>query len=438
MFGSFLKITGLQPSAHYHVLANVSEKNFEKVMDRWEINGIAADMAQVGMATWAWHKSRQLCHLEPTPTAQTFTPAAAAQTGQSTVPRLSASGYGPNVPTIKVSAVLDQRISEEITYLPNSELQKMRARYIDAYDEPPQANVACSNDQLAALKHVIDTGREPYADLAVWGPHGLRLLKKSSMSGLNIMRDGTFQQVEMFGPPDVEQWCANYDVLSTGCIMLGAVRRPNLASYRRWICKLAACYGPIVWHLLYQTDVRCRQELMQRVFQELLAAHTAAIMARTHTDFDPASPWDAVWKRVLEMKDWWTDEFERPAGMIKNKVLELGSVLGGDVQISTNHQRAPAQHQLHQPPINNKGGGKGVRQNNNKNKNKNNNNHRSGKGENKKGGNKGSNGDASNSAAASQLWCKICRATDHDHPQCPQFIPNFGSSKGRKGKGGKK
>ena len=113
VFGSFLKITGLQPSAHYHVLANVSEKNFEKVMDRWEINGIAADMAQVGMATWAWHKSRQLCHLEPTPTAQTFTPAAAAQTGQSTVPRLSASGYGPNVPTIKVSAVLDQRISEE-------------------------------------------------------------------------------------------------------------------------------------------------------------------------------------------------------------------------------------------------------------------------------------------------------------------------------------
>jgi len=108
---------------------------------------------------------------------------------------MSASGYGLNVPTVKVSAVLDQRISEEITYLPNLELQKMRARFIDAYGEPPQANVACSNDQLAALKHVIDTGREPYADLAVWGTHGLRLLKKSSMSGLNTMRDGTFQQV---------------------------------------------------------------------------------------------------------------------------------------------------------------------------------------------------------------------------------------------------
>ena len=441
VFGSFLKVTGLLPSAHYHVLANVSEKNFEKVMDRWQINGTDADMAQIGMATWAWHKSRQLCHLEPTPSPNSFLPSAALPAAQSTGLQLTASGFGPNVPTIKVAAVLDQRISEEITFLPNSELQKMRARYVDAFDEAPQANVACSNDQLAALNHVLLTGREPYADLAVWAPHGTRILKKSSLSGLNLMRDGTFQQVELFGPPNVEQWCANYDVLSTGCIMLGAVRRPNLAAYKRWICKLSACYGPSVWHLLYQTDVRCRQELMQAVFQELLAAHSAAVMAKTHTDFDPTRPWDAVWKRVLEMKDWWTDEFERPAGLIVTHVKGLNYGLGGDVQIA-GQRTTPFQPPQSNNANNGDNGGKGVRKNNNKNKNKGprNQGHQNGAAPTNiaKGGKGGKgNGAPASAAAASTLWCKICKSTEHDHLQCPQFVQNYSGGKNRKGKGTK-
>ena len=338
-------------------------------------------------------------------------------------------------------AVLDQRISEEITFLPNSELQKMRARYVDAFDEAPQANVACSNDQLAALNHVLLTGREPYADLAVWAPHGTRILKKSSLSGLNLMRDGTFQQVELFGPPNVEQWCANYDVLSTGCIMLGAVRRPNLAAYKRWICKLSACYGPSVWHLLYQTDVRCRQELMQAVFQELLAAHSAAVMAKTHTDFDPTRPWDAVWKRVLEMKDWWTDEFERPAGLIVTHVKGLNYGLGGDVQIA-GQRTTPFQPPQSNNSNNGDNGGKGVRKNNNKNKNKGprNQGHQNGAAPTNiaKGGKGGKgNGAPASAAAASTLWCKICKSTEHDHLQCPQFVQNYSGGKNRKGKGTK-
>jgi hypothetical protein len=265
---------------------------------------------------------------------------------------------------------------------------------------------------------MIDSGREPYADLAVWGPHGTRLLKKTALSGLNLMRDGTFATVELFGPPNIDQWSACYDVLSTGCLMLGAVRRPHLAAYGRWIRKLAAIYGPIVWHLLYQTDVRCRQELMQAVFQELLAIHTAAVMAKTHTDFDPLMPWDSVWKRVLEMKDWWVDEFERPAGLIKNKVMGISEVIGGDVMIATNNQYSPAPHVVQTPgqqkPSHVKRNGR------------------------KKGkGNKpsGSNGSPSNTAAASTLFCIICKATDHNMKQCRQYDPNHG--KGGKGKGGK-
>ena len=404
-------------------------------MDRWKIDGEFADLRAIGMANWAFHKARQLCHLEAAPNASTFTPAAPPPTmAPATGSQLTSSGQLLNVSTIKVAQVMDQRFGEEITYLPNAEIQKMRARYIDAYDEPPSAEVACNKEQLACLKHALDSGREPYADLAVWGPYGTRMLKKSSVSGLNIMRDGTFMHVELFGPPNIELWTGCYDVLSTGCLMLGAVRRPQLAAYRKWICKLAAIYGTTVWHLLYQTDVRCRSELMQAVFQDMLAAHNAAVMSGSPTDFDPTNPWDAVWKRVLEMKDWWNDEFERPAGLINIKMMNLGAALGGDVQIASTPHHTPAPVQ---PNIQVKnGGGKGTPNGQPKRKRA-----RSGK----QGQQKGGNGSPPNSAAASQLWCKICRSSDHDYLQCSQYDPNFGKSgkggkpgkSGKKGKGGK-
>jgi hypothetical protein len=261
--------------------------------------------------------------------------------------------------------------------------------------------------------------------MAVWGPHGTRLLKKASMSGLNIMRDGTFMTVELFGPPNIDLWSGCYDVLATGCIMLGAVRRPHLAAYKRWIIKLAAIYGPVVWHLLYQTDVRCRSELMQEVFQVLLAEHNAAKMSKMPTDFDPTKPWDAVWKRVLEMKDWWVDEFERPAGLINAKVMGISAVIGGDVQIATSHHRAPAPPQ---PAAQINGAGRGSKRQRKREKGS-------------KGGGKDKKHQSNGSPSGpTPEGCKICKATDHTFTQCNQYDPNFGKNGhkgGKKAKGAK-
>jgi len=181
---------------------------------------------------------------------------------------------------------------------------------------------------------------------------------------------------------------------------------------------------------------------MQQVFQEMLAVHNAAVMSGTHTDFDVANSWDAVWNRVLEMKDWWMDEFERPAGLIVNKVMGIGAVLGGVVQIATTHQHhspAQLQHQLNMPA---KNGNANKPNNNNK------------KRQRSKGAQKrqtppaqrslgaGQHGSPSNGAGGSQLYCKNCKATDHDHPQCQLYDPNYAKGKGGKGgkngKGGKK
>jgi hypothetical protein len=165
---------------------------------------------------------------------------------------------------------------------------------------------------------------------------------------------------------------------------------------------------------------------MQSVFQDMLSVHNAALMSSTPTSFDVTNPWDAVWKRVVEMKDWWTDEFERPAGLIRIKMMSLDAVLGGDVQIASTPHHSPSPAQPNNQPKN--GGGKGTRNDKRK---------RNAGVPNKGKGSKGGNGAPANSAAASQLWCKICRSTDHDHLQCSQYDSNFGSNKGKGGKNGK-
>jgi hypothetical protein len=117
------------------------------------------------------------------------------------------------------------------------------------------------------------------------------------------------------------------------------------------------------------------------------------------------------------MKDWWYDEFERPAGMIVNKVMGLNTAIGGDVLIATNNQNSPAPHAapLHgQPKLTN------VKRNDRKAKAK---------------GGKGGKGSPSNGVAASSSFCVICKGTDHNMKYCPQYDPNHG--KGAKGKGGK-
>ena len=145
VFGAFLKVTGLLPSSHYNVLAYISEASFERTMDRWKIDGEPADLRAIGMATWAFRKARQMCHLEAAPTAATFAIVAQPPTiTPTTGPQQSSNGQLLNVSTIKVAQVMDQRFGEEITYLPNKEIQKMRARFVDAYDEPPRAEIACS------------------------------------------------------------------------------------------------------------------------------------------------------------------------------------------------------------------------------------------------------------------------------------------------------
>jgi hypothetical protein len=194
--------------------------------------------------------------------------------------------------------------------------------------------------------------------------------------------------------------------------MIGAVGRPATSAYFKKIKMLHAMYGDSVWHLLYQTDVRCRQELMESIFHELLAEHNMNLTIGAHTAFDPDSPWDQVWSIATKRTEFWTDQFERPAGMINTRVRHMSSVIDGDVQISHTPNRAGAAVPKAGAP------------NSNPNQVK------------KAGKTRGGNSKTSNKERRETPPCIICKSADHAMYACSSYDKDHLAKKGKgKGKG---
>ena len=232
-----------------------------------------------------------------------------------------------NTPTIKIGRVIDQKLDEEITYLPQAELQAMYSRYVKIMDEKPPRDVAVTPEQLTALQHLLTTGRPPYVDMSLFGPHFVRMQKRIALAGARMDSKGVMRDVEMYGPPNIDAWLQSYDCLVTALIMLNTVSRPHLAAYRKLIVKYATQYGASVWHLLYQADVRCRQELMESAKMELFEEHTTNLAAGFNSSFDTTKPWDGVWKKVTADAEWWQDEFKEQAILVLTHTANLNSML---------------------------------------------------------------------------------------------------------------
>jgi hypothetical protein len=163
---------------------------------------------------------------------------------------------------------------------------------------------------------------------------------------------GILHTVEILGPPSLAAWKENYDVLFSALIMLDLVRRPQLAAYRAKITAFHARYGPKCWALLYQADVRCRSELMDRLRFRLQALHNAALQCTPPkaTTFDPTRPWDSVWAAALADTEFWSEEFSHDALLIITGTTRAGDVLGDDAIVSSASASAAQQPAERQHP----------------------------------------------------------------------------------------
>ena len=345
---AFLVGLGLGPTEHFRGVAALAPADYTMAIVGMRFNGTPPSIKERGAMQLFHQTARRLCLLEDwpsiTPPVASAPPAAPSASG----------GKLLNLPSIQVGRVMDQKTGDEITYLPPAFVQEAYARYLRVMEVMPSPATNVTPEQLACLDYMVKSHRVPYADFSVWQKYGTRCLRKHSFSGMMGQADGSYKTVELLGPASFEAWCESYDVLCTALLMLDVVRRPRLIAYRAHIQELSELHGRDGWALLYQADVRCRQEWMETIRCRLQLAHTTAVALSQPTSFRADKPWDSVWEAAVEDWQFWKREFERPADKLANYLTGVE----GDAPISrgsgASYQPPPAPHQQprqqRQPP----------------------------------------------------------------------------------------
>ncbi len=257
---------------------------------------------------------------------------AAAEAGGPAAPQAVATLVaGPSgINRFKLSAVANQASDVELTVLEGAVLKEAYATYKKIFGVHPAPDEELSGEQLTALKVLLSADLAPYVDFAVWGPHSYRLLRKHRLSGVSFTRDGSLVPIELSGPANFDQWLKNYKCLRTGLISWGAVSLGRIDGYSDMIGRYHSRYGPSIWHVLYQADVRCRSEHMERVRRRGEEERAVVAAAQGVHAMEADRPWDWVFGEVLRDSQFWHLEVEEPSLLLLNRTRSLGDLLTGE------------------------------------------------------------------------------------------------------------
>jgi hypothetical protein len=146
--------------------------------------------------------------------------------------------------------------------------------------------------------------------------------------------DGTLRTVELYGPNNLGTWPQSYNVLLTVLVMIDAVDLGHLQKYRAHIERMAERYGTRVWSVIYQADVRCRLENMERIKRNLKTERDAATTAGKITDCDDKRPWNMAWAKAVAGEAFWRYEVTDPCIFILTKITSTNEVLEGDAKVA--------------------------------------------------------------------------------------------------------
>ena len=343
---AFLTGLGLGPTEHFRILAALSPTDYAAGIAGIRFNGALPTLKERGAMALFHQTARRLCLLDDWPV---IAPPALAATPP---PPTGGGARALNQPSIQLGRVMDQKTGDEITYLAPAFVTSAYAEYLRVMEVMPSPQVDVTEEQLACMEFMISSNRPPYADFAVWQKYGTRCLRRNSFTGMIGQADGSYRTVEILGPASFEAWAESYEVLCTALIMLDVVRRPRLLAYRAHIQEMSQLHGPPGWALLYQAEVRCRQEWMEHLRIRLAQAHTSALSLGRSTDFRTDKPWDSVWHAAVEDEKFWKREFERPAGKLTNYLAGIegdAPIQGGGSSSHSARPQPPQQQQLQQP-----------------------------------------------------------------------------------------
>ena len=159
---------------------------------------------------------------------------------------------------------------------------------------------------------------------------------------------GTLIEIELKGPPSFEFWSPSWKVFQCGMIAAGAAIPPVLRAYRELIKGFNSTYGEKCWPLLYQQDVRFRQEFLPELLHKETKKLEAAVLDNTWkkgVGLDADHPWNHCFGllHTPEVESWWYKNFEKQALFISVGAKSVSSFLSGDASVcSSSNSHMPS------------------------------------------------------------------------------------------------
>jgi hypothetical protein len=327
--GSFLAMLGAVPTTHPRTIGSIPSADFVHLVDTWTIGvgqGIAPTPVQRAQALLIGRAARIKAGFQ-----MTLIAAAKAAAAPPAPPPPAQVGAVP-ADSIKLSLVTNQADDRLAPKLNTAELDACYANYRTVFDDYPTVDNEANADQLGAFKYLLDHD-EIYVDFAVFGPHAIRIKHKLKMRGMSMDASGHLIPVQINGPPTFYLWSKCFGTLLTCLVSHNAAALGAIEAYKSWIQEYNDRYGSTCWHVIYQADVRMRQEQLERVRRRLTDAHAAALRAGGTTAFDPTRPWKLAFSTCLLETAWWKKEVEDPCMLLLTKTASLGTLLGEDALV---------------------------------------------------------------------------------------------------------
>ena len=308
-----LDVLGLEESDHVRVMAAVSDDDWKESIGRWRVGNADATPAQRAKAVVA----RGAAYLAATGRrlgVQVQQPLS-LRLATGAMPLEAGPSSASSLTRFKFNTVINQASEVELTVLEGDAIKVAYVNYKAIFGTFPPPGEELTTEQLTAVKTILDADVVPYVDFAIWGPHGNRVRRKLKLHGVTFSSDGTLIPTEVAGPPSFDQWSAAYTCLRTALVSWKAVELGRVDQYARLIARYVSRYGQSSWYQIYQADVRCRSEHMERIRRRGDEERAVAEAAGQTHSMDPTRPWDWVWSEVVKDSDFWRVELEEPALM---------------------------------------------------------------------------------------------------------------------------
>ena len=201
---------------------------------------------------------------------------------------------------LKLSAVVDQSLDAEIQPMDHQEVTALFDKYRQTYGDVPATDAEPTADQLAGIRQLIQSNATPYIDFAIFGPHGMRLLRKLTFSANVLNSQGEWTRREFPGPPNFEAWHKIFRCMRTAFLLLEVATAERLDAYGEHIRSLNSRFGHECWDIVYHADIHMRSEEFERIRRRLA-------LTPAH-GFTTTAPWNAVFAQSIKEDAFWTRE----------------------------------------------------------------------------------------------------------------------------------